>query len=510
MGESRFNLLRTFKQDVFLGVLITLITLLALLFFVELFLFGGIDYNVIRGIFLLLLLAAIHLSIGLRSVRLTIGLLILLAIVSIIGTVIKQNAPSAEYIERYGVDLYNILNFFIFFDMYHSWWFSAILILLVINLIACSARRIQGIVSQVLRGPEIKELEDSGVKALPYVEKVQASVGPRIEEEIRSSLKKWFSTPHRIETESSITLYSEKGGFSKLGFPLTHLSILIILIGGLLGSVYGFKGFVNILEGEAVDRVFLRVKDDQVAKPLGFTVRCDDFAVTYYDLPDRERHVKSYASTLTILQNGKEVLTRRIEVNHPLRYRGMAFYQSSYGAIHDISLGVQKKDQREKTILKMLEGETVAIPNSNAQIRLLRYVEQVHTFGEGVQVALFKPNQTPQLAWVLINSPRPDQQSNNDFALTLEGVSSKEYTGLQVTRDPGVWIVWVGSGLMILGLMISFFFFHQRVWVRLPKGSEGEIVLAGSANKNRVAFEKAFGRWVEEIRKKSSELGVRG
>ncbi|MGQ9647843.1 MAG: cytochrome c biogenesis protein ResB [Thermodesulfobacteriota bacterium] len=444
-----------------------------------------------------------------RSVKLTIGLLILLAIVSIIGTLIKQNASSAEYIERYGVELYHVLNFFNLFDMYHSWWFSAILILLVVNLIACSIRRIQGIVRQVFRGSETKALEDAAIRTLPYVERIRSASPSQREEEIQTGLKKWLGSPRRIETESSIMLFSEKGRFSRLGFPVTHLSILIILIGGLLGSVYGFRGFVNILEGETVDQVFLRIKDKEVARPLGFKVRCDDFTITYYDLPTKERHVKSYASTLTVLQNGKEVLTRTIEVNRPLHHKGLAFYQSSYGAIRDVSLGVQRKDEKEKTILKMLEGETVPIPNSNAQIRLLRYVEQVHTFGEGVQVVLFKPNQAPQAAWVLKNSPRLDQQRDKDFILTLEGVHSRGYTGLQVTKDPGVWIVWIGSGLMMLGLLLSFFFSHQRVWAKLPKGSEGEIILAGSTNKNRVAFEKAFGQWVEEVRTKSSEFKVR-
>jgi cytochrome c biogenesis protein len=102
-----------------------------------------------------------------------------------------------------------------------------------------------------------------------------------------------------------------------------------------------------------------------------------------------------------------------------------------------------------------------------------------------------------------------DQQRGDEFFLTFEGFTEKEYTGLQVTRDPGVWIVWVGSGLMIIGLIISFFFSHQRVWAKIPKSSEGEIILAGSTNKNKVAFEKSFGQLAEEIRAKSSELGVR-
>ena len=436
-----------------------------------------------------------------RSVKLTIGLLILLAIVSIIGTFIKQNAASAEYIQRYGIDLYNVLDFFNLFDMYHSWWFSAILILLVVNLIACSLRRIKGILSQVFRGPETKALEDSMVRTLPYVEKVRTSAPSKKEAEIQSSLRKWLKNPDRIETESSVTLYSEKGRFSRLGFPITHLSILLILVGGLVGSFYGFRGFVNILEGETVDRVFMRVKDEEIARPLGFKVRCDDFSLTYYDLPGRkEKHVKEYTSILTILDNGQEILKQTIQVNHPLRYRGLAFYQSSYGAIHDVSLGVQRKDKKEKTVLKLMEGETAPLPNSNTRIRILRYAHQVHNFGEGVQVVLFKPNQEPRPFWLLKNFPKLDQQRGDEFFLTFEGFTEKEYTGLQVTRDPGVWIVWVGSGLMILGLIISFFFSHQRVWAKLPKSPEGEIILAGSTNKNRLAFEKAFGQWVDSVR----------
>jgi len=436
-----------------------------------------------------------------RSLKLTITLLILLAILSIVGTIITQNATSAEYIQRYGINLYNVLNFFYLFDMYHSWWFSAILILLVINLIACTVRRIPGILDQVFHGPETKELEDSMVRTLPYVEKVPTSAPSKREEEVQSNLKKWLGNPDRIETGSSVTLYSEKGRFSRLGVPITHLSILIILIGGLLGSTYGFKGFVNILEGETVDRVFLRVKDEEIPKPLDFKVRCDDFNLTYYDLPGRkEKHVKEYTSILTILDNGQEVLKKTVQVNHPLHYKGLAFYQASYGTIHNVSLGVQRRDKKEKALLRLTEGETANIPNSDTQIRLLRYVPQLHTFGEGVQVVLFKPNQAPQAAWVLKGFPGFDQQRNDEFILTLEGMTAREYTGLQVTRDPGVWIVWVGSGLLILGLILSFFFSHQRVWAKLPKSSEGEIILAGSTNKNKVGFEKAFGQWAEEIR----------
>jgi cytochrome c biogenesis protein len=130
----------------------------------------------------------------------------------------------------------------------------------------------------------------------------------------------------------------------------------------------------------------------------------------------------------------------------------------------------------------------------------LRYVPQIHNFGEGVQLVLLKPNQKPRVFWVLKDFPKFDPQNNNDFILTFEEVISKEYTGLQVTKDPGVWIVWVGSGLMTFGLIVSFFFSHQKVWIRIPKGSGQEIILAGSTNKNKVGFEKTFNQLADRVR----------
>jgi cytochrome c biogenesis protein len=437
-----------------------------------------------------------------RSLKLTISLLILLAILSVIGTLVKQNAPSSEYIQRLGMSLYEVLNFFNLFDMYHSWWFSIILLLLVINLIACSLHRFPGVCRQIFHKSDSEGLKDSMLKTLPYVEKIPhpgLNKGD-IEGNIQSYLKKWFKKSKRIEMESAITLFSEKGGFSRLGVPITHLSILIILIGGLMGSIYGFKGFVNILEEETVDQIYLRVKDEEIKRPLPFSVRCDDFKITYYDLQRPEKHVKEYSSQLTVLENGKEVLKKTVLVNHPLHYKGLAFYQSSYGALHDVTLGIQWKGKKEKTLLKILEGETVPIPNTDSFIQLLRYVPQIHNFGEGVQVALLIPDRAPRTQWVLKGSSKFEQQGNGEFNLSFEEVTSREYTGLQVSKDPGVGIVWVGCGLMILGLIVSFFFSHQRVWVSIPKDSKGEIVFAGSANKNRIGFEKMFGQLVEGVR----------
>jgi cytochrome c biogenesis protein len=438
-----------------------------------------------------------------RSVKLTIFLLILLALLSIIGTVIMQNASSEEYVRRYGETLYELLDFFNIFDMYHSWWFSAILLLLVINLFTCSINRLPGIWKQMIRGAGPNGLEDSMVKTLPYVEKIHIrEFTPDVEDQIRSKIKGLYKDIKRIETPAGVTLFSERGQFSRLGVPISHLSILIILIGGLMGSIFGFRAFVNILEGESVNRVFLRNSKGEVSYPLPFELRLDDFQISFYDLPRPEKLVKEYSSQVTVLENGKEVLKQTVKVNHPLHYGGVAFYQSSYGALHEVALGVQFKGEKDKEIVRAFEGDTVQIPKSNFQIRILRYAHEVHNGKDGVQILLLKPKEPPRSQWILKDAPEFDQQKGSELSFTLEGVTDKEYTGLQATRDPGVWIVWTGCGLMILGFIVSFFFSHQKIWIRIPKGAGQEVLFAGSASKNRMNYEERFQGLVETFRKR--------
>jgi cytochrome c biogenesis protein len=437
-----------------------------------------------------------------RSVKLTISLLILLAVLSIFGTVIKQNAPIDEYVHRYGESLFELLDFFSLFDMYHSWWFSAILLLLVVNLIACSVHRIPGIWSQMVRGSGSGGLEDSMVKTLPYVEKIQVrgSSKPEPESGFEPEIRKRFSKVKRIETPPAVTLFSEKGRLSRLGVPISHLSVLIILIGGLMGSVFGFRAFVNVLEGETADKVYLGGRQGETPIPLSFGLRLDDFQISYYDLPRPEKLVKEYSSVVTVLDNGNEVLKKTVRVNHPLHYKGLAFYQSSYGAIHDVTLGVQWKGQKEKTFVHGYEGDTISVPGTNFHVRVLRFEHQIQNFGEGVQVALLKPNERPRTYWVLKEHPQFNQPKDEAFVFTFEGVKEREYTGLQATKDPGVWVVWTGCALMVLGFIVSFFFSHEKIWIRIPKGPGGEIVLAGSASKNRISYEKKFRELVELLR----------
>jgi cytochrome c biogenesis protein len=430
------------------------------------------------------------------SVRLSIFLLILLALASIVGTLIKQNASPIEYVQQFGPGLYGFLNRLGLFDMYHSWWFRGILALLAINIISCSWTRFPRIWRKITR-PQ-GEVDKVRVATLPYTKRLKRSLSPEEAAGKASSIIRGiFKKPLLSETNEATVIFAERGRMSRLGVYITHLSILIILSGGLIGSLFGFKGFVNIPEGDTIDRIFTRQRQGMMPKTLGFEVRCDDFRITYYDMNTPERLVKEYITTLTFLEDGREMMKKEVRVNHPLTFNGLRFYQSSYGSIPEITLTVGNENQEENLSLVAHEGERVKIPGSEAFFEILQYHPQIHDFGEGIVMALVKPMALPQRFWLLKVRPK----LVDGYQFTLKGVTQREYTGLQVTKDPGVWVVWVGCILLVCGLIVAFFFSHQRMWVLIPRG-KSTILVAGTANKNRMAFESKFHKAITALEPK--------
>ena len=342
----------------------------------------------------------------LSSVRLTIPLLILLAALSIIGTVIPQNATEQQYLQQYSKETYYILKGFGLLNMYHAWWFMGVLILLAINLIACSVKRLPGVWRQVRK------------------------------------------------TGSN---------YARLGTYLTHLSILLILVGALIGALWGFKGYVEIREGETVEGFVLNGPQQEV-RPLGFQVRCDAFRVDFY--PDGSP--REFLSTLTFIDGNRVVIDHApLRVNHPLSYRELSFYQSSYGI--SASTVIEVRGKGPARTMQLGEGEVKPIPGTDAELGIMQYEEQVHNFGSGILLVLFAPNTAPEGFW-LFTGQQTKQGSvrKGAFTFTLKALEKKNYTGIQVTHDPGLPIVWAGCSLLVIGLVVTF------TLRRPPKGKASE------------------------------------
>lgn len=423
------------------------------------------------------------------SLRLAIFTIIILAIASIIGTIIEQNQPLEKYRQIYSdatIRLFDTLNLF---DMYHSWWFLLLLVLFTVNLICCTVDRLPRAI-KVVRNPK-STLDENLEKTLGLVSRWKKKGNlQEIAEGYRAALGGAFAKPRRTDEGGAVHLYAEKGVISRFGVYVTHLSIVIIFLGGILGNVFGFKGFVNIVEGQSVATIPTRGGADHV--DLDFSVRCNRFWVEYY--PNGQP--KEYSSDLSVIQNGKEVLRKKIEVNDPLQYEGVWFYQSSYGTAgaSTATVTARSMDGGRPETITLSPGKKREIPGYG-RVSAIDYRNDFQGFGPALLVVLEKFSGGPPVEiWLLQSRPEFDKNRGDSHYLSFSGINEIFYTGLQVARDPGVNVVWAGCTLMVVGIMIAFFLSHQRFWIRLSQTADGrvEVVLAGSANKNRLAFEKKY------------------
>jgi cytochrome c biogenesis protein len=110
--------------------------------------------------------------------------------------------------------------------------------------------------------------------------------------------------------------------------------------------------------------------------------------------------------------------------------------------------------------------------------------------GAAVGVNLYPEKGEPSGLWLLAKDPDYDKMRRGPYYLLVKELKLKKYTGLQVNKDPGEWLVWLGSLLLIGGIMVAFFMSHKKLWVCLRKDKKGrtELTIGGTTNKNRTVF----------------------
>ncbi|GAM08944.1 cytochrome c biogenesis protein CcsB [Geobacter sp. OR-1] len=427
------------------------------------------------------------------SLKLAISLLIGLAVTSIIGTVIPQvpNIPE-EYISSLSQTKLQIYDKIGFFDMYHSWWYILLLYLFTVNLVACSMKRLPR-VWKIVTEPNLV-LDEGLEKSLSLTRDLKLKGGlAALKDGFTGFLAKEFAAPVVTEKDGEVHLYAQKNPWCRLGVYVVHLSIVIIFIGAIIGSLFGYKGWVQITEGTSESKVLGRNN-----KPidLGFAVKLEKFSVAFYETGAP----KEFKSILTVVENGKPVpgyVNIPIVVNDPLSYKGITFYQSSYGPAGEggtFYFTVREKKGGAPIKITARQGESVQLPGGRT-MHVTESTQDVRQFipqmsGPAARIEVHSPGKQPDSFIVFRNFPKLDEERGGDLVFSYDGSDEKFYTGLQVAKDPGVWIVWFGCTLMVVGIIMAFFMSHKRIWVRIS--SSGRVVVAGSASKNQPAFQGAF------------------
>jgi cytochrome c biogenesis protein len=482
------------------------------------------------------------------SVRLAVILLIILAVVSVIGTVIQQNQAPEEYLREYSQATVQLFETLGFFDLYHTWWFVLLLLLFTSNLTICSLERFPH-AWKAMRAP-LKMLGEDGLKAMPFRNEFAVKTdADQASAAILAAMGKRHYRTLVAKEQGFTAVAAQKGAFTRMGVYITHVSILLIFIGALLGAFFGFKGFLNLPEGEASGVVYLRNEPlwDKImdafgiskspviyaqgsipAMPLGFYVACDDFEVDYYVNAGRPTGMPSeYWSRLSVYDRMRQkVLDKRIRVNDPLTYHGITFYQSSYGTLPNtegvVILNIHPKNASAPSeTVRAKPGEYVYVPSIDRTIRVLGVAAfgmrdpatgQVLSYpsrndelvNPAVELEVFRgksrtsPLYRTQLLKVDSGKPLMPESYDIDY-VDYWGV---RYTGLQVTKDPGVWVVYSGFIMLCFGPLIAFFGSHRKIWARIEvRKGQTAVLLAGSSNRNRVSFEREFESLLGQIKK---------
>ncbi len=433
----------------------------------------------------------------------TVVLLLSLAVTSIIGTVIPQNKNYIIYFREYGEFLYGIFNLFDIFDMYHSWWFQLLLLLLAINIVVCSIDRFPATWKIVAK----KSMFDvSRFRRLSSKEEVTVNRSPaQLIEIYKPFIAKVFGYCRVEQTDEGVCVFGEKGGWSRLGVYTVHLSVVFLLFGGLIGSIFGFEGFVNIPEGEKTE--YIRIKNAEKRYRLDFEIRCDDFNVSFYD----SGSPSEYRSTLTLIEQGKPVLKKDIIVNDPLRYKGINIFQSSYGMLppEDVALTFKNRETGMEYNKNVTVGREFDAPENIGKFIINDYRKSGkfmgHDIGETFTGILTRNTGSPVEIILPLRFPSFDRMRNADFVVSITDYKSRYYTGLQITKDPGVLVVYTGFVIMIAGCFITFFLSHQRVCIDIiANGPASRVVVSGISNKNRLGMQQK----VKQISKNLARLAL--
>ncbi|GGP25882.1 cytochrome c biogenesis protein ResB [Silvimonas amylolytica] len=290
--------------------------------------------------------------------RFAVSLLTVLAIASVIGTVLKQGEQYVDYRIEFGEFWFAIFKPVGLFDVYHTSWFLLILGFLVLSTTLCIWRHAPGMLRDI-RGYRENATRNS-LRLMAHNAEADGEVDRTAAQAyLRQAGYRW----RILDKDGVWTLAAKKGVGQRLGYFFAHAAIVVICIGGLMdGNLplklrelvgnkvpetrdlpqskvpaqsrlspdnLSFRGNVTLPEGAVADVVFLNSGEGFFVQDLPFALRLKQFQVDYYSTGMPKR----FASSIDVLdpQTGKVVKSGVVEVNKPLLYDGIAIYQASFG-----------------------------------------------------------------------------------------------------------------------------------------------------------------------------------
>ncbi len=465
----------------------------------------------------------------LSSVRFGVVVLVLLAAACMVGMLIMQQ--NVEGFDRYYSELtpaqkmlYGGLGFF---DIYHVWYFNALLLVLSLNIVLASIDRFPKAWTYISR----KKLDASahwlkGQEQHAALTIAGESRGGVAEHVVAAFRKMGLKNPVVTEKGGKTFIFGERGALNRLAAYAVHVALLTIFTGGFLTGMFGHTGNMPLTPGLISNKIGETVfQIDPTTKEfaptdstfeLPFSVECTDIQqkLIRKEGPITQDNTLDWLTQVKFKERDGSVKEALVHLNAPFDYGGYRFFQASFiaqGKARNITLRVtpeqggaaQDIEIRRDGSATLGDGTRIDFKDFSGSFRLgggqaeddSDYSNPAATLsvtpagGQPVQAFAFNP----QMAESAPIAKRP--VAGYTYRL-IDFEKAPAAHILSVQRDPGATIVYIGFTLLGLTLCYAFFFSHQRVWALVEErtGSNFEVVLGGNTNRNKLAFEDRFKR----------------
>lgn len=466
------------------------------------------------------------------SVRFGIVLLVLLGIACMIGMLVMQQA--VDGFDRYFAELtpaqklvYGSLGLF---DIYHSWYFNALVAVLALNIVLSSIDRFPKawkFISRPTVTVPIRWLKDQKQTASLIISGELETVEASISTALKSSGWKRIRTKAR---NGKTFVLGESGVWNRLGAYAVHVGLLTILVGGFMTGQMGSTGQMPVQPGQSTNLMFDTVvnldQTQQITKKLPFQIYCTDIQ---QKLIKKEESLSAMNTIdwITRFSIKDETGTHEamVQMNKPFDYRGYRFFQASFipvGRARTITLNAIPENGEPQQITIPRDGS-----ESLADGTKIKFAEFRGNFSVGEEnpdentsdypnpgaiLRVTKPGSPPQTAYAFGSQMAEMPVAKKPVAgytfelADFEKVSDQHV--LSVQRDPGATVVYVGFSLLFLTLVAVFFFSHQRVWAAIEPSADGTLAVTfgGNTNRNANAFEEKFKKFVNLVRQPSKAV----
>jgi cytochrome c biogenesis protein len=408
----------------------------------------------------------------LADLRFAITILLIIALCSIIGTFIEQDQSIEIYKINYPVTnpifgflSWNIIIKFGFDHVYKTWWFITLLFLFGVSLLTCTFLQQLPALKISQRCQFFRTSQQ--FQRLKITTELTDIIFPQLIDKIRK-------TQYSIFQQKNI-IYSYKGLIGKIAPIIVHFSMILILIGTVLGSINGFKAQEIIPKTETFHIQNILSNGQFTAIPKVST-RINDFWITY----TKQTTINQFYSDISILNiDGNEICRKTIFVNTPAHYRGINYYQTDWN-----SIGLRIKNNHSQ----IFEYPLVNFGNNQTKL-WITWIPQNFNFDQGIIVLVDNLQGYCSIYnefGEFLGNLELNETFNGNLPLTLVDILSS--TGLQIKTDPGIPIIYTGFFFLMISTLISYITYSQ-LWI--VKQNQ-KIFIGGSTTRAIFDFELEF------------------